>query len=146
MASCETDEDSRAEPAFGEKVAIPAATGGRRRRPRVDAAQPIHCHRAHCTVTRPRPAALTATIPECTFGRPPRAASARKSGKIVTPKRGRERSGQPPRFGELRGISRLAVAKRPYTAPKRRQATTVRKAKPSRKSSACTLNAAVRSV
>ena len=51
-------------------------------------------------------------------------ASARKSGKIPTPKRGIESSGQS-LAGTESGIARLQAANRPYGAPKRRHAITV---------------------
>ena len=60
----------------------------------------------------------------CTRGRPPITASARKHGKRTSPKRGIESSGQRV-LGALSGIARLTAQKRPYGAPKRRQATTV---------------------
>ena len=48
----------------------------------------------------------------CARGRPPSAASARKSGKIVSPKRGSESSGQRS-LGTLNGMARLTAAKSP---------------------------------
>ena len=53
-----------------------------------------HCQSAHCATETPSRIELTATIAVCARGRPPTTASARKSGKIVRPKRGSESSGQ----------------------------------------------------
>ena len=57
-------------------------------------------------------AVLTTTIAVCTRGRPPSTASARKSGKIVSPKRGSESSGHRS-LGTLSGIARLRAANSP---------------------------------
>ena len=60
----------------------------------------------------PRRSALIDTIAVWTRGRPPIVARARKSGKIPSPSRGSERSGQRS-LGMLSGIARLSAEKRP---------------------------------
>ena len=64
------------------------------------------------TTETPSRIELTATIAVCARGRPPSTASARKSGKIVRPKRGSESSGQRS-LGTLSGIARLSAANSP---------------------------------
>src|SRR4029077_3734322 len=71
-----------------------------------------HCQSAHWATETPSSSELTATIAVCARGRTPKTASARKSGKIVSPKRGSESSGQRS-LGTLSGIARLSAAKRP---------------------------------
>src|SRR5438477_3054474 len=58
-------------------------------------AQATHCHNAHCTTATPSRSELQATMAVWARGRPVViAASARKSGKITSPKRGSDSSGQ----------------------------------------------------
>src|SRR4029453_8650888 len=91
-----------------------------------------HCQSAHCATETPSSSELTATIAVWARGRPPMTARARKSGKMVRPKRGSESSGQRS-LGTLSGIARLTAANSPYGAPKRRQAMTVSATKRARK-------------
>jgi len=54
-----------------------------------------HCQRAHCTTATPRNNPLQATTTVCSRGLVAvTAARARKSGKMTSPKRGRDNSGQ----------------------------------------------------
>src|SRR5439155_6763258 len=66
-----------------------------------------HCHRAHWETATPSRIPLTARIAVCARGRPPTMASARKTGKRSSPKRGIESSGHV-LLGTLSGIARLA--------------------------------------
>src|SRR4029453_7403624 len=100
-----------------------------------------HCQRAHCATDTPSSGALPARSAGWARGLPPTTASARKSGKIVRPKRGSESSGQRS-LGTLSGIARLTAAKSPYGAPKRRHAITVSTTKRMRKASVSRLKVA----
>ena len=86
---------------------------------------------------------LTTRMAVCTLGRPPITASAMKHGKRTSPKRGIESSGHRV-LGALSGIARLTAQKRPYGAPKRRQATTVSAISSTRNANASRLTAAAR--
>ena len=58
-------------------------------------AQATHCHNAHCTTATPSSTALHAATAVCSRGRPAvTAARARNNGKITSPNRGSESSGQ----------------------------------------------------
>src|SRR6476646_7761834 len=98
----------------GHRVHDPQDRAVRVQRDRVEVGRPheTHCQSAHCAITIPRKMELTATIAVWTRGRPPITASARKIGKITSPKRGIESSGQRS-LGRLSGIAMLTAANSP---------------------------------